>query len=417
MIRSHATRSAIGTFRAAGIGLLVTALLAGLAASMQAAGRNVPIGTRAGRPARVGTRAGRTLPIGARAGRSPNVGGVHRGRASGVSVGSGGLRVNVGGAPIASPSAGRHPGTRHGRPGVPDRRNDAVRQLNAIRNARLNQSSLLRRLPQDNLLRRSNDDRRTHDRFRHGVPGGAYGPDVKRRILRNRLHKYLPGHRRTAYPYRGSVIITSPGVYYRSYGTSVYTVPGATTYEERTVYVDPEPYVDPGPYIDPGPYVPTEPVEEIPADHGAAASAEALTLVSRGRASEALTAFSRLSQTYRAAGVPKIGVALSLAMLEQFDRAAWAMRRALRLDAGAVDHVPVDEALAERLQRLVLAYRRSDQHALLAKDATFMLAALHALLGETDAAHAMIGLAVEVGDTSEAAAAFGQYLEAAHPRQ
>ncbi|MFO8012065.1 MAG: hypothetical protein R6X20_02050 [Phycisphaerae bacterium] len=313
----------------------------------------------------------------------------------------------------------RHPGP----PGRPHHRNDALRKLQHIRHERLKQSSLLRTLPHTSLLRRRHDDRRTHDRFRHGVPGGAHGPDVKRRILRHRLHTYLPHHRRYVYPRHGSVILRSPGIYYRSYGTSVYTVPGATTYEERRVYVEPDPgvddrtYVDPGPYLDPEPYVPHERIEEVPADHGAAASEQALALLSRGRASEALTAFSRLSQTYRAAGVPKIGVALSLAMLEQFDRAAWAMRRALRLDAGAVDHVPVDEALAERLDRLVLQYRRSDQHAVLAKDAAFMLAVLHALLGEPDAAREMIGLAVEVGDTSEAAAAFGQHLDQAHPRE
>jgi hypothetical protein len=427
MIRSRATRSERRILRAAGVGLLATILVAGLAETTQAAGRTVTVGTRAGR-----TLPTRTLP-----GRSTSVVGAHPGRTSGVSVGRGGLQVNVGGTRIASPSARHHGAERagatrvrrhlprrdHGPPVRPDHRNDALRRLNAIRSERLNQSSLLRTLPYTNLLRRRNDDRHTHDRFRHGVPGGAYGPDVKRDILRHRVHTYLPHHRRYVCPPRGSVIITSPGVYYRSYGTSVYTVPGVTTYEEHRVYVDPDPgadgrtYVDPGPYIDPGPYVPEERIDEVPADHGAAASAEALALLSRGRASEALTAFSRLSQTYRAAGVPKIGVALSLAMLEQFDRAAWAMRRALRLDAAAVDHVPVDEALAERLQRLVLQYRRNDQHAVLAKDATFMLAVLHALLGETDAAHEMIGLAVEVGDTSEAAAAFGQYLEAAHPRQ
>jgi hypothetical protein len=415
MFRTHATRPITRTIAAAGVGLLVAALLAGPAASAFADGRSVTRGTRAGRAA--------TL---------------NRGRGSGVSVGRGGLRVNVGGARIASPSArhpvagkhptihghGRRPGSHHARSGLPDHRNDAVHKLRKIRRERLHQN-LLRRRPYDNLFRGRHDDRAVHDRFRHGVPGGAYGPAVKRRILRHRLHKYLPHPRRYVYPRRGSVIIRSPGVYYRSYGTSVhsYTLPGTSVYEERRVYVDPEPdegrttYVDPGPYLDLVPDVPREPVEAVPADHGAAASEQGWALLRRGRASEALTAFSRIAQTYRGAGVPKIGVALSLAMLEQFDRGAWAMRRALRLDPEAVPHVPVDEALRERLDRLVLQYRRRDQHAILAKDAAFMLGVLHALQGDPGAAREMLDLAVEVGDTSAAAAAFGQYLDRAHPRE
>jgi hypothetical protein len=255
---------------------------------------------------------------------------------------------------------------------MPDHRNDALRELQELRSQRLSQENLLRRLPQDNLRRRS--------------------------------PTYLPSHRRYVYPYGGSVIIQVPGVYYRSYGTSVYTVPGIGVYEEQQVYVDSGPSVLPGR------------VDVVPADHGAAASAEGWALLGRGRVGDALTQFSRASQTYRGAGVPQIGVALSLAMLEQFDGGAWAMRRALRLDVGAVAHVPVDEALSERLQKLVLEYRRGEQHAVPAKDATFMLAALCALLGDAEAAHEMIGLAIEVGDTSEAATVFRTYLEAAYPR-
>lgn len=400
MIRTHATRSIRRMFRGTGFLLLLAALVGSVAAS-------APAGVR-------------------------------------VTVGSGGSRIHRG-----------HVGRLGGR-------NDALHTMRAIRSQRLNQGSLLRTRPYNNvlrtrpgssLLRRPTDIESTHRRFRLGDPadrlrhrdhdgrcgdgkhrrGHHHGDDLlRRRIRRHYVRKYLPTRRYIypyGYPYGRSVIIRTPGTVYRSYRGTVYTVPGTGLYTGEPAYgetdirpepdrhLEPDVRVPPDPRLDPGIQVPQEALDAAADDHGVAATEAVWDLLGRGRSAEALTAFSRIGQTIRAAGVPKIGAAVALAMLRQYDRAAWAMRRAVRLDPEAVAHVPVDEALAERLDDLVQEYRRNDHHGVLAKDATFMLAVLHGLRGEWGAAREMIDLAREVGDTSQAAAAYRQYLDRAHPQE
>ncbi len=406
MIRSRATRSIRRILPSAGLVLLVAVLVGGLAAS-------APAGVS-------------------------------------VTVGSGGSRIHRGG------------GIHRGHVGRSRRHNDALGRLHQLRRHRRNHGSLLRTRPHNNVLRtrphsslrrRSDDIRSTHRRFRLGDPadrhrhgdhdgrhragkhrkGHPHGNALlRRRIRRHYVRKYLPT-RRYIYPYRhphgSSVIVRTPGTIYRSYRGTVYTVPGTGLYSgepaygeaevrpEPDLHLEPEVRARPDPRLNPGIEVPQEALDAAADDHGVAATEAVWGLLGRGRSAEALTAFSRIGQTIRAAGVPKIGAALALGMLRQYDRAAWAMRRAVRLDPEAVAHVPVDDALAERLDRLVQAYRRNEHHGVLAKDATFMLAVLHGLRTEWDAAHEMIDLAREVGDTSQAAAAYRQYLDRAHPRR
>jgi len=401
MIRTYATRFLRHTLPTAAVVLLVAVLVGGLV-SWARAGGTVTIGT--GRAARIHRRTGiRRSPVG---------------------------RSHL--------------------------RNDAFRRMQSIRQQRLDQSSLLRSrsssnllrtLPHTSLLRRSGVGD-THLRLRFGDEHGTHigdrhdgrrDRDGDRGDRHDRLgdrdrHKgrrphgrtILPWHRRYTYPYPygRSVIIRIPGGYYRSYSGTVYTAPGTGWVEERVEVapapaprVEPQVRVAPDPRLDPGIVIPPEALDAAATDHGAAATQPVWDLLREGRSAEALTAFSQVGQAIRAAGVPKIGAALSLAMLEQFDRGAWAMRRAVRLDPEAVAHVPVDDALRERLDRLVQQYRRSEHHGILAKDATFMLAVLHGLCGEWDAAHEMIDLAREVGDTSEAAAVYRRYLDAVHPRE
>jgi len=411
MSRTHATRFLRRTVPTAAGALLVAALVGGLMASARADG-TVTIGTGRGVRAQRGT------------------------------------------------------GIRRSPVGQSHLQNDAFRRMQAIRQQRVNSSSvlrsrpsnsvlrsrpssnLLRTLPHSSLLRRSGVGD-THLRLRFGDEHGhsigsrrdrEHRPGDRDHRPGDRDHRpgdrdhhkgryphgrtILPWYRPYPYPYGRSVIISVPGGYYRSYSGTIYTVPGTGWVEERVEVVpeperrvEPQVRVAPDPRLDPGIEVPPEALAAAATDHGAAATQPVWDLLRGGRSAEALTAFSQIGQAIRAAGVPKIGAALSLAMLEQFDRGAWAMRRAIRLDPEAVAHVPVDDALRERLDRLVQQYRRSGHHGILAKDATFMLAVLHGLCGEWGAAHEMIDLAREVGDTSEAAAVYRQYLDAVHPRQ
>ena len=205
----------------------------------------------------------------------------------------------------------------------------------------------------------------------------------------------MPSYRRFFHR-DGGVIITSPGIYLRYYTAVPYT------------------YVEP--YVEERVEVYEEPVAVLPADHGAALSAWAWILVRSDRPAEAMEEFVRVARTYPAAGVPRIGEAAALAMLGHLDRAVWVMRRAVRIDPEAVRYVPTDEGLRERFQRLVDRYRRREAHGISAPDAAFMLSALHALRGETEAAYAMIDLAIEVGDTSDGAAVLKAFLERARPQ-
>ena len=270
---------------------------------------------------------------------------------------------------------------------------------------RLRSGEVPSRVPSGGLTVRRPDGDRDYDRGDRDRHDDGY----RDKILRHGIEHRLPTYGRYVYPRTGGTIIVGPGIYYRSYNEPVYVYPQPQTYVEVRPYA--EPY--------PAPVWPdrlADPVDVVPADHGAAASEDAWALLRQGNATDALTLFSRIAQVYRGAGVPQIGSALALAMLNELSRGAWSMRRAVRIDPAAVAYVPRDEAVRATLQRLVLKYRRGDQNAVNAKDAAFTLAALHAMLDETDAAHALINVAIEVGDSSEGAGALKGFLDAAYPR-
>ena len=403
MFTERATRSRKTLIQATGIGLLVLALVGALAVSAYGLERGSPAGRHPAPGETVRSVAPVTMPPGS-----------YRGQVGSPHLQRQGIRPQVGVRSSVTPSIRPQVGVRSNvtaplsdRPGS---YRGHVGQLYLQRQAaddfrdRLRTHEVPSRLPSGGVIvRRPGGDFDHHDGDRDHDRDGYHD-----KILRHDLEHRYPVYGRYVYPRTGSTIIVGPGVYYRTYGEPIYIYPQPQTYVEAQPYA--EPYPAPA-----WPERLAEPVDGVPADHGAAASADAWALLRQGNATDALALFSRIAQVYRGAGVPQIGSAVSLAMLGEASRGAWNMRRAVRLDPAAVAYTPRDDEIRATLQRLVLKYRQREQNAVNAKDAAFMLAALHAMLDETDAAHAMIDVAIEVGDTSEGAAALKQFLDAAYP--
>ena len=110
----------------------------------------------------------------------------------------------------------------------------------------------------------------------------------------------------------------------------------------------------------------------------------AWTLLNRGRYSEALRNFTRLTNRYPGSGRQKIGYALASAGSGYLVQGARAMRRALRMDHAALRDLRGEPGLRPHLEKLASRYRRR----LISEDdnqeMALMLGALSYLLGETE---------------------------------
>ncbi len=124
------------------------------------------------------------------------------------------------------------------------------------------------------------------------------------------------------------------------------------------------------------------------------------TPLADGRTDDAYLRFSKLSKRRPARGVPRVGLALASAVLGDRDRAVILMREALRVDGSALDHVPVDDRLRERLAALARRYPTTE----FSEDTHFMRAALDYLRGKNEAAHTSIERALARGDDDESTA-------------
>lgn len=113
----------------------------------------------------------------------------------------------------------------------------------------------------------------------------------------------------------------------------------------------------------------------------------------------AQSAFTRQAQAYPDAAGPKVGYALAAALRGDTSTAAWAFRRALRIDPEGVRRVPVSRALRERLESLM--YRSRDEaesaHGDHAADAWLLLASVSYLLGDDQAASQAIHAVTAAG--------------------
>lgn len=133
---------------------------------------------------------------------------------------------------------------------------------------------------------------------------------------------------------------------------------------------------------------------------------EGWRLLAQNRASEALTFFAGQAGRYQKDGIPKVGFALSTAIQGDLDRAAWAMRRAFRIDPNTLHYVNIEQPLRVSVNKLIGEYNAQLEYAGEAgnSDAAFMISALNYLLHNEDAARLAIEEAVgKARDNSQSA--------------
>jgi hypothetical protein len=129
-------------------------------------------------------------------------------------------------------------------------------------------------------------------------------------------------------------------------------------------------------------------------------------LLGQNNPREALDVFATQAGKNHNDGVPKVGYALSAAMQGDLNKAAWAMRRAFRIDPDSLHYLKIDALLRTRIDMLLaeyhdqLNYAQGNRHV----DVAFMIAALNYLIHENDAARAAIEASVDkLGDNSPSA--------------
>jgi hypothetical protein len=104
-----------------------------------------------------------------------------------------------------------------------------------------------------------------------------------------------------------------------------------------------------------------------------------------GDASGALHRFSTAARANPSSGVPKVGYALAAAELGRLEKAAWAMRRALRVDPDALRYASEYLLPQYAVDHLIGSYKNSGGYRNQEVDAYFMLAALAYIQDEHEA--------------------------------
>ena len=135
------------------------------------------------------------------------------------------------------------------------------------------------------------------------------------------------------------------------------------------------------------------------------------SLLAQGKARRAKSVFVNQASSHPEASHPKVGYALSSAMLGDLDRGTWAMRRALRTDPKSLHYLTVDEALQPYSLDVVDRYEERFNGSGRNPDNAFMISALRYLLDDTDAARSAIDRAIDNGDDSTSAANLRGLLE------
>ena len=137
----------------------------------------------------------------------------------------------------------------------------------------------------------------------------------------------------------------------------------------------------------------------------------AWALLATDRPQDALQEFALQAAGEPTKGAPKIGYALASAMAGDLAKGAWTMRRALHIDADAMHYVEIDQQLRPRVEQLAGEYQEAQDPPTANPDMTFMLAALHYLLGNVDAAHDAMRRLVHEGDSNTSARNLRQLIE------
>jgi len=118
------------------------------------------------------------------------------------------------------------------------------------------------------------------------------------------------------------------------------------------------------------------------------------TLLGNNQASAALSDFGRQAQASPSKGDPKVGYALASADLGRLDKGVWAMRRALRIDPNSLHYVTLDERLNSKVEQIIQQYEKKLAYSAIDDDAAFMLASLHYLRRDIQAARSNIDQAL-----------------------
>lgn len=198
---------------------------------------------------------------------------------------------------------------------------------------------------------------------------------------------------------------------YPRYRYSTYTSPNDARYEARVIYGSQQPYprTTDGRVADP--YAGTGSTEQ--GMH--AVDSPGWGLLAADRPADALSVFANEAQRNPTRGMPKLGYALAAAQLGDLDKGVWAMRRALRYDPDALHYFTAGQQLRPKIHHLIGRYENRLESASYNPDAAFMLAALHYLVRDTDAARAAINLAIRQADRSSSAANLKRLIDAEYP--
>lgn len=135
------------------------------------------------------------------------------------------------------------------------------------------------------------------------------------------------------------------------------------------------------------------------------------TLLADGRYPQALSTFATEASRRPKEGEQKVGYALSAAASGNLQRGVWAMRRALRIDPDSLHYLILDESLRSRIEQLVIRYKETSDRTISNADASFMLAALHYLLSDTESAQAAIDQALSDDDHRVSTRNLGELLD------
>jgi len=119
------------------------------------------------------------------------------------------------------------------------------------------------------------------------------------------------------------------------------------------------------------------------------------TLLGNNHASAALTDFGRQAQASPSKGGPKVGYALASADLGRLNKGVWAMRRALRIDPESLHYVALDQHMDAKVAQIIRQYEKKMAYSGTDTDAAFMLASLHYLRRNMEAARSNIDQAMQ----------------------
>ncbi len=111
--------------------------------------------------------------------------------------------------------------------------------------------------------------------------------------------------------------------------------------------------------------------------------------LANGNTSYALDIFAVQSQQNLDAGEPKLGFAIAAAKLGEKNRAVRAMRKAVRIDANALNNIEVDEIKPE-IQKIAKNYQSTANNTSYNSDTAFMMATLSYLQQEFTTASSQI---------------------------